>query len=103
MAVQIKRQTRFAPLPKQTPACRGLVTSNLPEAGEPAAGWGGAGGGLEVARRHDTARVPRIQGKGEPRGDRSRPVVDAAKLSPLSSPRERPELVRETLSRLPWK
>ena len=42
---QIKRQTRFAPLPQPTPARRGWSALYLPEAGKPAAGWGGVGGG----------------------------------------------------------
>src|SRR5262249_31449512 len=57
---QQQPRTRSALLPNQTPARRGLVILYLPEAGKPAAGWGGVGGGGPSLRRDSsiTARPP---------------------------------------------
>src|SRR5262245_15056454 len=43
---QREHELGLLPPPNQTPACRGLVTFGLPEAGKPAAGWGRGGEGV---------------------------------------------------------
>jgi hypothetical protein len=43
-----ERQTRSAPSPTQTPACRGLALLDLPEARKRAAGWGRGGEGVST-------------------------------------------------------
>ena len=62
---QIKRQTRFAPLPQPTPARRGWSALYLPEAGKPAAGWGGVGGGGRSKDMIDMSAKDEVWAKGD--------------------------------------
>src|SRR5262249_3777952 len=54
---QREHELGLLPPPNQTPACRGLVTFGLPEAGKPAAGWG-RGGGAVWQRVHANLATP---------------------------------------------